>query len=324
MGTTVLSLFDGASCTQQAFKDLGVEFDGVTNKYYASEIDPYPIKVTQNRFPATQQLHCVKSVKVDFWVDYLTMGSPCQDLSFSGYNKGLWNGERSNLFFEGIRIIAEARKINPDVKVLVENVRMRKEYQQAMTEALEGVLGVPMQPVAINSNKWTAQNRYRLYWFNWDYQGDVEDKGIVLKDILEDNCITDRDKAHCIDASYYKGGNLRSYFQKNRRQIVFSPDGCAHVGEADLKGHDIIRRVYSDAGKSPTLTTMTGGNRQPKIYIGDMKYRKLSVRECEALQGLPMDYTSGVSNTRRYAMIGNGFTVPVISHILQPAIEGSV
>ena len=163
-----------------------------------------------------------------------------------------------------------------------------------------------------------------LRGFNWDYQGDVEDKGIVLKDILEDNCITDRDKAHCIDASYYKGGNLRSYFQKNRRQIVFSPDGCAHVGEADLKGHDIIRRVYSDAGKSPTLTTMTGGNRQPKIYIGDMKYRKLSVRECEALQGLPMDYTSGVSNTRRYAMIGNGFTVPVISHILQPAIEGSV
>ena len=70
MGTTVLSLFDGASCTQQAFKDLGIEFDGVTNKYYASEIDPYPVKVTQNRFPNTQQLGCVKSVKVDF-VDYI-------------------------------------------------------------------------------------------------------------------------------------------------------------------------------------------------------------------------------------------------------------
>ena len=67
---------------------------------------------------------------------------------------------------------------------------------------------------------------------------------------------------------------------------------------------------------------MTGGNRQPKIYIGDMKYRKLSVKECERLQGLPDDFTAGVSNTRRYAMLGNGFTVPVISHILQPTIEG--
>ena len=177
-----------------------------------------------------------------------------------------------------------------------------------------------MEPVAINSNKWTAQNRHRLYWFNWAYQGDVEDKGIVLQDILEDNYLADREKSHCLDANYYKGGNIKSY-SKSRRQLVFSPEGCAQVGMADLRGHDIIRRIYSKLGKSPTLTTMTGGNRQPKIDLGDWKYRKLTVRECEALQGLPTDFTAGVSNTRRYAMLGNGFTVPVISWILQPTID---
>ena len=98
---------------------------------------------------------------------------------------------------------------------------MRKEYQEAMTEALEGVLGVPMQPIAINSNKWTAQNRYRLYWFNWNYQGDIEDKGIVLKDILEDNCITDRDKAHCIDANYYKGATYAPTSKKIADRLSF-------------------------------------------------------------------------------------------------------
>ena len=230
-----------------------------------------------------------------------------------------------------------------------------------------------MYPVAINSDKWPAQSRNRLYWFNWDYLGDVQDKGIVLRDILETsyeekylagqklldnyqggdqlnpnhksqaNTIHDHNKksptlcagthGYCmgfIDGDYFKYGDMSEVFgqtelfdQKSRKNPAPS-EGCKQVGMANLKGHDIIRRVYSEEGKAPTLTTMTGGNRHPKVYVGGNKYRRLTPKECERLQGLPDDFSAGVSDSRRYAMLGNGFTVPVISHILKPTIEGNV
>tara|TARA_R110001632_G_scaffold58941_2_gene143443 strand:- start:125 stop:853 length:729 start_codon:yes stop_codon:yes gene_type:complete len=225
----------------------------------------------------------------------------------------------------------------------------------------------------------SAQNRYRLYWTNIPFEI-PEDKGIVLADILEDG-MTDRVKAHCLDANYYKGGNLKSYFEKHRRQLVFSTDGLCHVGDADLKGHDAIKRVYHPDGKSPTLTTMQGGHREPKVLISPanivgrrlnvqgvrkdndkslpivqylevspnkktrclstvqkdtlvtdlpvgkypnaytdamkLKWRKLTPLECERLQTVPDGYTEGVSNTQRYKMLGNSFTVDVIAHILK-------
>jgi site-specific DNA-cytosine methylase len=144
-----------------------------------------------------------------------------------------------------------------------------------------------------------------------------EDKGIVLKDILEDGLV-DRDKSHCLDANYFKGGNLKSYFEKHRRQLVFSKDGLCHVGDADLKGNDSIKRVYHQDGKSPTLTTMGGGHREPKVLVvPGATYRKLTPLECERLQTVPDGYTEGVSNTQRYKMLGNGWTVDVICHVFQ-------
>jgi len=152
-----------------------------------------------------------------------------------------------------------------------------------------------------------------------------------MNDILEDGAMADRDKSHCLDANYFKGGNLRHYYEKARRQVVFDKNGnigCKQVGEADLKGYDIIRRVYSRQGKAPSLTTMQGGHREPKVECGEMYWRALTPLECERLQTVPDHYTKcgdfddglwlkQISKSQRYKMLGNGFTVDVISTILK-------
>jgi len=304
-GKVVLSCFDGISCGQVALDRLGIKVD----KYMASEVDKYAIQITQANYPDTIQLGDIRNVTVKEPVDVLIGGPPCQDVSYAGKGKGLIEGERSSLFFEFVRVLREAQAINPGLKFLVENTRMKQEYVDIISE----ILGV--EPVLINSNIFSAQNRARLYWTNFDIPELPEDKGIVMADILEDG-FTDRDKSFCIDASYYKGGNLKSYFEKHRRQLVFSDDGLCHIGDADINGHDLLKRVYHRSGKAPTVNTMNGGNREPKVYVEGMKYRKLTCLETERLQTLPDNYTAHVSNTQRYKGIGNGWTVDVICYIM--------
>ena len=266
----VLSLFDGMSCARIALDKLCIPCN-----YYASEIDKYAIKVAKKNYPQTIHLGSVTDLS---WndkdlhqhlqpkIDLLVGGSPCQGFSFAGKRLN-FDDPRSKLFWEYVRILKETKP----KYFLLENVRMKQESQDVITEAL----GV--EPIAINSNVVSAQNRYRLYWTNIPF--DIpEDKGIVLQDILEDG-VTDRDKAHCIDANYFKGGNLKSYFEKNRRQLVFSKP-----------------------------------NKE--------EWRKLTPIECERLQTVPDNYTNHVSNTQRYKMLGNGFTVDVIKHILK-GMEGA-
>ena len=301
----VLSLFDGMSCGQIALQRLGIEAE----KYVASEIDKYAISVAKKNFPNMIHVGDVRDVKVTEHFDLIMFGSPCQGFSFAGKNLN-FDDSRSKLFFEAVRILEEAKTINPNVKFLMENVRMKKESEQVITD----LLGV--EPIAINSSIFSAQSRYRLYWTNLEVGEIPQDKGIVLKDILEDDYITDRDKSHCIDANYFKGGNLKSYFEKHRRQLVFSKDGLCHVGDADLKGHDAIKRVYHSEGKSPTVTTMGGGHREPKVFEEPKAWRKLTPLECERLQTVPDNYTNHVSNTQRYKMIGNGWTIDTICHLL--------
>ena len=304
-GKVVLSCFDGISCGQVALDRLGIKVD----KYMASEVDKFAIQITQKNYPNTLQRGDIRNVTVKEHIDILLGGPPCQDVSFAGKGKGLIEGERSSLFFEFVRVLREAKAINPGLKFLVENTKMKKEYVDIISE----ILGV--EPVLINSNVFSAQNRARLYWTNFDIPEIPEDKGIVMADILEDG-FTDRTKSHCIDASYYKGGNLKSYFEKHRRQLVFSDDGLCHIGDADINGHDLLKRVYHRSGKAPTVNTMNGGNREPKVYVEGMKYRKLTCLETERLQTLPDNYTAFVSNTQRYKGIGNGWTVDVICFIM--------
>jgi|TARA_R110002020_G_scaffold22837_3_gene76684 DNA-cytosine methyltransferase len=314
----VLSLFDGMSGAQLALRKAGVKVDN----YYASEIDKYAVNVTKHNFPNTIHLGSVVDVKSKdgklytperdeklHQIDILIGGSPCQGFSFAGKQLN-FNDPRSKLFFEYVRLLKE---LKPRY-FLLENVNMNKKSKAVITKAL----GV--EPIFINSKTVSAQNRQRLYWTNIPFEMPT-DKGIMLKDILEDG-FTDREKSYCLDANYFRGGNLKWYFEKHRRQLVFSKNCLCHVGDADIKANSSTKRVYHPAGKSPTLTTMGGGHREPKVLVESMAWRKLTVTECERLQTVPEGYTAmgsdgkKISNTQRYKMLGNGFTVDVIAHIL--------
>lgn len=297
----VLSLFDGISAGRVALERAGIKVD----KYYACEIDPYAIKIAQANYPDTIQLGSVVDVSaadIPVDIDLLIGGSPCQAFSNAGNKKG-FNDDRGQLFFEYVRLL---RELKPKY-FLLENVKMKPEHEAIITEHL----GV--EPIEINSSLVSAQNRKRLYWTNINFDWNIEDQNILLRDILDEDGWVDRDKSYCLDASYYKGGNLKQYFEKSRRQLVFT--SCVQVGEADLNGHDILKRVYDINGKAPTLNTCSGGNREPKIITSETTYRKLTPTECERLQTFPDGYTKGLSNTRRYHALGNSWTVDVVCHI---------
>lgn len=209
----VLSLFDGVSCGRVALQRAGIP----VNKYYASEIDKYAIMITQNNFPDTVQLGDV--TKWEDWdidwgsIDLLIGGNPCVSWSVAGKQLGT-EDPRGQLLFDYIDILHHIQKYNPNVKFLVENVKMKQEFKDIFSD----MLGV--QPVEINSALLSAQNRKRLYWTNWEF-GQPEDKHIMLKDIVHEYSKVDRDKSLCLDANYYKGGNLKQYYEKHRRQLAF-------------------------------------------------------------------------------------------------------
>jgi DNA-cytosine methyltransferase len=283
------------------------------DNYLSAELDTYAIKVAHKNYPDNIHLGDVRGVTGEalaHWgdLDLLVGGSPCQDLSIASPDRKGLEGERSGLFWEYVRVLKETEP----KYFLFENVRMSQKNKDIISDAL----GV--QPIEVDSALLSAQTRKRLYWTNIPIKGTPNDKGLVLADILEDGW-SDRDKAHCIDANYWKGGNIKSYTQKGRRQLVFGSVGRpVEVGHADdIKGHDFLKRVYSAQGKSPTLTTVSGGNQHRKVAIDDIHYRKLTPLECERLQTLPDGYTEGVSNTQRYKMLGNGFTVDVIAWFLE-------
>jgi DNA-cytosine methyltransferase len=302
------------SCGQIALQKSGFQVDN----YFAAEIDKYAIKVAKANYPDTMHLGDVTTVTTSedgeliindplgiqtAKIDLLIGGSPCQGFSFAGKQLN-FDDPRSKLFWEFVRLLKECKP----KYFLLENVKMKQQSMDVITEAL----GV--EPIFINSSLVSAQNRQRYYWTNIPMDGLPEDKGIKLRDILEDGFV-DRDKSHCLDANYFKGGNLKSYFEKHRRQLVFSKDGLCHVGDADISGNQTVKRVYHPDGKAPCLTTMGGGHREPKTLTSDTTWRKLTPLECERLQTVPEGYTDHVSNTQRYKMLGNGWTVDVISHI---------
>lgn len=297
----VLSLFDGMSCGQIALKKLGIKVDN----YFASEIDKYAIKVTKDNFPNT--IHIGDVTKIDFKslpkIDLLIGGSPCQGFSFAGKLLN-FKDPRSVLFFEYVRAL---RELKPKY-FLLENVRMKKGSE----DVISGHLGV--KPIMINSSLVSAQNRVRLYWTNLPVS-QPEDKKIYLKDILE-NGLVDRDKSYCIDANYFKGTNLEQYLKKARRQIVFEVNNKPIRLGALSKS--MGSRVYHESGKSICISAVGGGcGAKTGLYHDDYCIRKLTVLECKRLQTVPDDYLMNVSNTQAYKMLGNGWTVDVITHIFK-------
>ena len=302
----ILSLFDGMSCGQIAINRLSIKYDN----YFACEIDKSAIQVTQHNYPNTIQLGDV--TKVDFTklpkIDLLIGGSPCQGFSFAGKQLA-FDDPRSKLFFEYIRALKET---NPKYFFL-ENVKMKKEYENVITE----LLGV--EPIEINSNLVSAQNRRRLYWTNIPNITIPEDKKILLKDIIDCGQV-DRDKSHCLDANYFKGGNLKSYFEKHRRQLVFNDVSYIPFNYSSSgRGNGKVEGRFTDGNKALTLTATGYSNRALTgvCDVASLKWRKLTPEECEKLQTVPVGYTSVVSNSQRYRMLGNGWTVDVITHILK-------
>jgi len=271
----VLSLFDGMSCGRVALERCGFKI----NKYYAAEIDKYAITVAASNYLDTIHVGDVTKVFAKDLepIDLLIGGSPCQGFSFAGKQLN-FEDPRSKLFFEFVRLVKECKP----KYFFLENVAMKKEFQ----DVISSYLGV--QPIMLNSSLVSAQSRKRLYWTNIPGYTPPEDKGLVLHDVL-DYSVTD--------------------FYKYPVEIIdLNVAECARLG---CNGHDILKRVYNPKFKGPTLTTCGGGNTQAKVLI-DGRARKLTPLEYERAQTLPDNYTLGVSNSQRYKMLGNGWTVDAV------------
>ena len=285
----VLSLFDGIGCSKLALskcKNINV------NKYFYSEIDKNCINLTKKKFPNDIFLGSLEDIQLNKLpkIDLLIGGSPCQDLSNAHKGKGL-KGIRSSLFYKFVQI---KKKLKPKY-FLLENVRSK--WSKIMDEEM-GVHGVEF-----NSMYLSGQYRPRVYWTNIDFERlNYDQKKIYIKDILEKNS----------DPKYYFNINIKKIKNNNVSNSKNNIKKLFLIPRNLHKDNERQRRVYDIKSKSPTLLARSD---TPKILINN-SIRKLTPLECERLQGLPDNYTKNFSNTTRYKMIGNGFTVQVIRHIL--------
>lgn len=317
----VLSLFDGISACHLALTRAGFEVDN----YYTSEVDKYATQISEKHYPDAIRLGDITNWQewdIDWSsIDLVTGGFPCQAWSIAGKQLGD-KDERGMLFWTMLDVMKTVLAANPKALFLIENVKMKREFEEYITYHTVQALG-HVEKHLINSALVSAQNRNRYYWTNIKGITQPEDKGLVLADVIQNGGV-DREKSHCLDANYYKGGNLKSYFEKNRRQLVF--ENKLIVPEATKKGYVEIepgqcvnltfpnsktRRGRKMAGKSNCLTA---ANHEYSHWNGH-SYRKLTPVECERLQTFPDGWTDGVSNTQRYKTLGNAWTVDVVAHI---------
>ena len=280
----VLSLFDGISCGMVALEKAAIPVE----KYYAYEIDPNAIKISKKNYPNIK--HCGDVTTANFTkykdFDLLMGGSPCQSLSIVQSKTRQNLDGKSKLFFEFVRALEESKP----KYFLFENVAsMNEESKQVISECLG------CEPILINSNCFSAQDRPRLYWTNIPVNTDLQECNLCLIDVLESN----------VDEKYYYDYPLTN--------IDFSKQVCAIM---EHNNHDMHKRVFNPNFKCHTLTAVCGGNQQKKVYDNG-KARKLTPIEYERLQTLPDNYTKGICDGARYKAIGNGWTVDVITYILK-------
>ena len=319
----VLSLFDGMSCGRIALERVGIKVDN----YFASEIDKHAIKVTMANYPNTIQLGSVTEVKAENLpkIDLLIGGSPCQGFSFAGKQLN-FEDSRSKLFFEYIRLLKECM---PKFFIL-ENVKMKKEYQDIISQ----YLGV--ESVHINSDLFSAQDRKRFYWTNIDFPTLPIKNELTVEDILESEvdvkyCIEPKRSVIILDNEVKKRkiGFIGSDSQGNHIYSIHGKSVCL-CGDAGGLGaktglyalpcltpdrtekRQNGRRFKPPHSKFYTLTAMDKHGVLTNNFI-----RKLTPIECERLQTVKENYTNIVSDNQRYRMLGNGWTVDVITHILK-------
>lgn len=294
-GINVLSIFDGMSCGQIALKKAGIK----VNQYFASEIKPHAIKVTQHNFPNTIQLGSVLDVKASDLpkIDLLIGGSPCQDFSSANKEKLGLQGEKSGLFYEYLRLLKECEP----KYFLLENVAM-DDYSYA---AISEMLGT--YPTNINSELVSGQLRQRSYWTNigpesFDLFGNrysmipqPRNRKIKFQDLL-DSGYTDRLKARCLLES--ESRNPGSTFSSLRRYMIMG----------------FINVIFKDEQTFEKYSKMTEEEMKENFVDGDI--RKLNQNEMERLQTVPNGYTSILKRNEAACLLGDGWTVDVIAHIL--------
>ena len=289
----VLSLFDGISCGQIALNRAGIEY----NKYFASEIDKHAITVTQHHYPNTIQLGSIVGLDTKTLpkIDLVIGGSPCQSFSRSGDNSG-FDG-KSGLFWEYIKVLNE---VKPKY-FLLENVVMKKEWEKIITDT------IGFEPTMIDSKFFSAQKRHRLYWTNIPFDKNIEDRNINILDILKpigDECTINNNPVVLeINEGIFKiknGTKIGYLFAKN--------GDCVNLEFPKSKS----RRGRVSNGKTNTLNTACNYG----VIVND-NLRELNILEYERLQTLPDGYTAIAPLNQRKKMIGNGWTVDVISHIFK-------
>ena len=315
----VLSLFDGMSCTQIALKNLGIKVD----RYYASEIDKYAIKVARENFPETIHLGDIKDITgSDFIydIDLIVAGSPCQGFSFAGKQLA-FDDPRSALFFEFVRLL---RELEPKY-FLLENVRMKKEHMDVISQQVSDIYPecnngslFGIEPIKINSALVSAQSRNRLYWTNIPNIKQPKDLGIVLRDILEPseewgerpqylknefagrergNLVKDIDeKSNCLNATMYKG-QISTYVKKRADEDLkkmTTKDGKAFVLTASYQGAASWNSIER---KQRTMVPTYDTPKKVGMNIEEVKVRKHEV-DIKGLQSLlrSMKKQSGKTN----------------------------
>ena len=277
----VLSLFDGISCGHIALDKAGIPI----NKYYASEIDKYAIKVTNKNYPETINLGDVTTVSGELFtekIDLLIGGSPCQGFSQAGKMKN-FDDPRSKLFWEYVRILQE---VKPKY-FLLENVVMKQEWQDIISEAL----GV--KPIMIDSSLTSAATRKRLYWTNIPGVGQPEDLGITFGDIRE------RDVPE--------------------GSIYYTDKGLDWIRRHEKRTGKTLR-IIGDSDKMQMLEASMYKKYSSQRFFGiedTHGLRYITVTECERCMNVPDGYTDCCSNTQRYKQLGNGWEVNTITHIFR-------
>lgn len=303
----VLSLFDGMSCGRIALERAGIP---VTH-YFASEIDKHAIKVSEANYPDIIRLGDVTKITVEYdelmdqttvrsengvltfygFFDLIIAGSPCQGFSFAGKQLN-FNDPRSVLFFEFVRLVEECRNANPDLLFLLENVKMKKEYQAVISKAM----GV--EPIEINSALVSAQNRKRLYWTNINDVDQPEDKGILLRDILEDVPFDKLADGLNTNPSS-RGMNGKIHTGEKSPCLTTNKGEGAKIGIVNIATVPGCKRrdrsnIVSDEGKSPCLTSVQGGGQEPKVAMNKASIIGRRLDE----NGIRKDYDKSVPITQ--------------------------
>lgn len=359
-GINVLSLFDGMSCGQIALKKLGIK----VNHYFASEIDNYAIHETTLNFPTTEEIGDVCTVDVEKLpkIDLLIGGSPCQSFSFIGKRVGMQTTSKeivdtldkylelkkegfefagfSYLFWEYMRILEELRKKNPDILFMLENVEMGEKWEKVISKAI-GINGVH-----INSSLVSAQNRKRIYWSNiktvkTGFPGfsekeisvipQPEDKGLYIKDILEENpdrkyFVKDKVLVNLIKGKIKAlmdgngfGISPVSLNEKSRAVIIGGQMNSDTINLYSDTLHINLSNMHNFVDIMPNKKIMANevslNMNYIKLFFG--KIRRFTPLERVRLQTVPECYKWDVSETEEMKMLGNGWTVDVIVHIFR-------